>query len=189
MTTMQPSTPSSAPVIQRCWRLLAISLDPDRESAELYGAIHESEKDVPLMADGRLVLFTDPARAPEWIRRYGGLLASDPMEVDEPTRWCDVAQALHHLSAGGNDQSASVVDAVNVLLDLVTALGTKISEDRRRALESIANYCTTSKDVTRYLEEVGEFSSRALVDAVLWCVGAVAVKARIVDGGAAASEQ
>jgi hypothetical protein len=37
-----------------------------------------------------------------------------------------------------------------------------------------------SKDLTKYLEEAGDHSSRELVDAVLRCVGAVVVKARIV---------
>jgi hypothetical protein len=166
--------------IGSCWRLLAIGLDPDKSTPDLYGAIHESEPDAPLMVDDRIVFFTDPERAPELIQTYGGPWSHDAMEVAKPTRWCDVAQALHHLSAGGNDTSASVVDAVNVLLDLVKASGAKMIDSRRRALHAIADYCTTSKDLTRYLEEVGDYSSRELVDAVLWCVGAVVVKAKIL---------
>jgi hypothetical protein len=53
-------------------------------------------------------------------------------------------------------------------------------DDRRRALHAIADYCTVNKDITRYLEEEGDSSSRELVDAVLWCVGAVAAKASMV---------
>jgi len=37
-----------------------------------------------------------------------------------------------------------------------------------------------TEDLTKYLEEDGAHSSRELVDAVLWCVGAVVVKSRIV---------
>src|ERR1041384_3122519 len=107
-------TRSTAP----CWRLLAIGLDPDKTAPELYGVIHEGESDVPLMVDQRIVFFSDPARAPELIQKYGGHWIHDAMEVATPTLWCDVAQALHHLSAGGIDTSASVIDAVNVLLDL-----------------------------------------------------------------------
>lgn len=98
----------------------------------------------------------------------------------KPSFWCDVAQALHFLSAGGMDTTASVVDAVNVLLDLVTATGTEIEERRRKALYAIVDYCTTSTDLTRYFEEVGDYSSDELVDAVLWCIGAVVVMARIL---------
>lgn len=163
-----------------CWRLLAIGLDPDRTTPELYAAIHEGDVDVPLMADERIVFFTDPERAPELIQKYGGPWTHDAMDVANPTLWCDVAQALHHLSAGGVDTSASVVDAVNVLLDLVKASGSRMIDSRRRALHAIADYCTTSKDLTKYLEEVGDHSSRELVDAVLWCVGAVVMKARIL---------
>lgn len=180
---MSFETPSITPLdtsVEPCWRLLAIGLDPDKTMPDLYGAIHEGETDVPLMADGRIVFFTDPARAPELISQHGAPWVGDPMDVGKPSLWCDVAQALHHLSAGGIDTSASVVDAVNVLLDLVKACGTKMVDSRRRALHAIADYCTTSKDLTKYLEEVGDHSSRELVDAVLWCVGAVVVKARIL---------
>jgi hypothetical protein len=180
---MSPENSSTTPLaasIEPLWRLLAIGLDPDKTVPDLYGAIHQGEPDAPLMVDGRIVFFTDPERASALIRQYGAAWANEPMEVSKPTLWCDVAQALHYLSVGGIDTSASVVDAVNVLLDLVKAAGTKMVDNRRRALHSIADYCTTSKDITKYLEEVGDHSSRELVDAVLWCVGAVAVKSRIL---------
>jgi len=165
---------------QPYWRLLAVALDPDRSTPELYGVIHEAEKDIPLMADGRIVFFTDPTRARELIQMHGGAWVTDPMDVAKPSFWCDVAQALHFLSAGGIDTTASVVNAVNVLLDLVKATGIEIEDRRRKALYAIADYCTVSKDLTRYLEEVGDYSSDELVDAVLWCVGAVVVMARIL---------
>jgi hypothetical protein len=69
---------------------------------------------------------------------------------------------------------------VNVLLDLVKAAGIKLEDRRRQALFAIADYCTFNKDLTKYLEEEGDYSSRELVDAVLWCVGAVVVKSKIL---------
>jgi hypothetical protein len=180
MSFKATSATSRTSSIQAYWRLLAVGLDPDRPTFELYGAIHEAETDVPLMADGRIVFFTDPARAPELIQRYGGPWVADPIDVDKPSFQCDVAQALHFLSAGGIDTTASVVNAVNVLLDLVRASGAQIEDRRRRVLHAIADYCTVSKDLTKYLEEVGDYSSDELVDALLWCVGAVVVMARIV---------
>ncbi|HEX8114314.1 MAG TPA: hypothetical protein VF516_41575 [Kofleriaceae bacterium] len=179
---MSSENPSNTPTasIEPLWRLVAIGLDPDKTVPDLYGAIHQGEPDVPLMVDGRIVFFTDPGRAPELIQKYGGAWANDPTDVSKPTLWCDIAQALHHLSAGGIDTSTSIVDAVNVLLDLVKATGVKIVDGRRKALYAIADYCTFNKDLTKYLEEEGDYSSRELVDAVLWCVGAIVVKSRIL---------
>jgi len=176
---MPSKKPSNSP-IEPYWRLLGIGIDPDIAMPELYGAIHEGEADVPLMIGDRLVFFTDPARAPELIRLYGGALASDKMDVEKPAFWCDVAKTLHLLSAGGIDNTAAVLNAVNVLLDLVKASGIQMVDSRRRALYAIADYCTTNKDLTKYLEEEGDHSSRELVDAVLWGVGAVVVKARVL---------
>lgn len=180
---MSSETPVSSPrdpAAETYWRLLAIALDPDRTTPELYGLIYEGETDVPLMVDGRIVFFTDPTRAQDLIREYGAALLADHIDVAKPFFWCDVAQALHFLSAGGFDDGADVLHAVNVLLDLVRATGAKLDDRRKQALYAIADYCTFSKDLTKYLEEEGDYSSRELVDAVLWCVGAVVVKSRIV---------
>lgn len=168
------------PATETYWRLLAIGLDPDRTTPDLYGLIYEGETDVPLMVDDRIVFFTDPKRAPELIQQYGTSLVADKIDVAKPFFWCDIAQALYFLSEGGIDTEASVVNAVNALLDLVKASGIVMDDRHRKALYSIANYCTMSKDLTKYLEEEGDYSSNGLVDAVLWCVGAVAVKARII---------
>lgn len=170
----------SDPGTETYWRLLAIGLDPDKPVPDLYGLIHEGATDVPLMVDGRIVFFTDPKRAEELIQRYGKPLVADRIDVAKPFFWCDIAQALYHLSAGGTDTDASVLGAVNVLLDLVKASGSPMDDRRRKALHSIADYCTYSKDLTKYLEEEGDHSSRELIDAVLWCVGAVTVKSRIM---------
>ncbi len=168
------------PSTETYWRLLAVGLDPDRSTPELYGLIYEGETDAPLMVDGRIVFFTDPARARELIERYGAPLVADKIDIAKPFFWCDIAQTLHLLSKGGLDHGAVVLGAVNVLLDLVRAAGVKLEDRRRQALSAIADYCTFDKDLTKYLEEEGDYSSRELVDAVLWCVGAVVVKSKIL---------
>lgn len=180
MTSELPSSKHRDPATVTFWRLLAIGLDPDNTKPELYGLIYSGEIDVPLMVDGRIVFFTDPARALELIQQHGAALIADEVDVAKPFFWCDVAQALYFLSSGGMDTQASVLGAVNALLDLVKASGATMDDRRRRALYSIADYCTFSKDLTKYLEEEGDYSSAELIDAVLWCIGAVAVKARIL---------
>ena len=77
MSSDNPSNTLTAS-IEPLWRLLAIGLDPDKTVPDLYGAIHQGEPDLPLMVEGRIVFFTDPGRAPELIRRYGGAWANDP---------------------------------------------------------------------------------------------------------------
>ena len=180
MSSEEPSKQLRDPATVTYWRLLAIGLDPDKTVPDLYGLIYEGETDVPLMVNGRIVFFTDPARAYELIQQHGAALVADEIDVEKPFFWCDIAQALYYLSSGGIDTGASVLGAVNALLDLVKASGATMDDRRRRALYAIADYCTFSKDLTKYLEEEGDYSSDELVDAVLWCVGAVVVKARIV---------
>ena len=171
------STPTPTDAI---WRLLAISLDPDQSDPALYGLVLEGEKDQPLMLDGRIVLFKDSSRAMSVLQQYGGALKADKIDVAKPFFWCDVAQALYLLQAGGIDNDASVLGAVNALLDLVRATGLRFPDHTKAALYSIADYCTMNTDLSRYLDEEGDYSSDALIDAMLWCVGAVTVKSSIL---------
>ena len=180
MSSPKSDSGDREPATETYWRLLAVGLDPDRPTPELYGLIYEGETDVPLMVDDRIVFFTDPGRAHELIQRYGAPLVADKLDIAKPFFWCDIAQTLHLLSKGGFDDGAAVLGAVNLLLDLVKAARIKLDDRRRQALVAIADYCTFNKDLTKYLEEEGDYSSRELVDAVLWCVGAVVVKARIL---------
>ena len=180
MSSEKPVFTLRDPATETYWRLLDVALDPDRAIPDLYGLIYEGETDVPLMVDGRIVFFTDPTRAHDLIQEHGAARIADHIDVAKPFFWCDVAQALHFLSAGRFDDGAAVLGAVNALLDLVRATGVKLVDRRKQALYAIADYCTFSKDLTKYLEEEGDYSSRELVDAVLWCVGAIVVKSRIL---------
>ncbi|MEZ4364492.1 MAG: hypothetical protein R3B48_30225 [Kofleriaceae bacterium] len=159
---------------------MAICLDPDESKPVLYGLVLEGAADQPLMLADRILLFHDPARAERLVLEYGGAMNADKVDVSKPFFWCDIAQTLHLLQAGGVDSDACVLSAVNALLDLVRATGVRIPPDTKAALHSIADYCTMNKDLTKYLEEEGDHSSEALVGAVLWCVGLVAVKAKVV---------
>jgi hypothetical protein len=155
------------PAKQKIWSLVALHFDPEIEGPELYALIFEAAPDVPLMVDGRILFFKEASRARALIERHGSHLPADRIDVDVPSMRCDLAQALHFLSAGGFDETASVVNCVNVLLDFVRGIGAELGEERKRVLYSIADYTTTSKDLTRYLEEEGDYPSRQLVDAVL----------------------
>ena len=165
------------------WCLLAIGIDPDRSNPELYSLILHGEHDTPLLDGDRIVCFTDPGCASDLIRQYGGGSEADRIDVSVPLYWCDIASTLHLLESPGYDESASVLDTVNVLLELVKATGLTISCEHRAALHALADYCTLNKDLMPYFEEESDYSRRQCIDAVLWSVGAVVAKARIVSHG------
>lgn len=170
-----------SPASESIWRLLAISFDPDKADPDLYGLVLEGEKDKPLMLKDRLLFFRDPKRASEIAKTFGSHLPADRVEVNQPFFWCDIAQTLHLLQAGGTDDEACVLGAVNALLDLVDAIGLNMPSDLRASLRSIADYCTFEKNLTRYFEEVGDYPASTIINAILWCIGAITVKSTIVS--------
>jgi hypothetical protein len=165
---------------EKIWRLLAISLDPDKSDPELYGLVLEGVDDRPLLLKDRILFFRDASQAEEILHAHGAHFTADKVDVAKPFFWCDVAQTLHLLQSGGIDDDACVLGAINCLLDLVKATGIQVPAETKAGLHSIANYCTMSKDLTKYMEEEGDYSSEPLTDAVLWCVGAVAVKSTVI---------
>lgn len=162
------------------WRLLAISVDPELSEPQLYGLILEGEKDRVLMTNERIVLFRDAKRASSVLHNYARQRRNELCDLEKPFFWCDIAQTLYLLHSGGTDDDATVLGAINALLDLTAAAGLAMPKPHRAALRSIADYCTFNKDLTKYLEEEGDFSSEALTSAVLWCVGAVTVRSTVV---------
>lgn len=165
---------------EKIWRLLAIGIEPEVGEAQLYGLVLEGAEDWVLTRNGRILLFRDPARARSLIESDGAQWACDEIDVDQPFFWCDLGRAMQLLRAGGVDEQACVLDAVNALLDLVLATGIEMPAAHRAALRSIADYCTFEKDLAKYFDEAGDFPAEAIIEAVIWSVGAVVLKSTVV---------
>jgi len=167
------------PADQVVWRLGAIRIDPDMDHPELYCLILEGAKDRPLLCDGRILFFTELDRAEELIAKYGSDLPYDWKDLEKPFFHCDIAEALHALTEEQVDQNASILDAVNFLLDLVECSPVPMPASYKEILFKTADHCTFSKDMKALFEQ-SPFAPMDVVNAMLWCIGAIVVSATIV---------
>lgn len=162
------------------WRLLSIRIDPDDPTPVLYSLVLEGEKDRPLMADGKIVFFTDAKRAESILASYGSELFADEVAVEEPFFKIDLACALYLVNTEGFDDGAYVLNTVNTLWDLVRAIPMKMPDYHKEAFKKYVAFGTLQRDLSVHFE--GSASSiKQLMDAILWCVGAVVVFSKVIE--------
>ena len=103
------------------------------------------------------------------------VLGTPPRDVET---MCDVAQALYLVNSQNEDAEGVVLDCLLILDDLVRATGINMPERYQGILTELTARLTEGQSLGKI------FTSEALrghvEDALLWCVGAVAMKARVV---------
>jgi hypothetical protein len=161
--------------------LVGFRLDPDREDPEVYTLILEDEKDRPLVANDQILFFNKPELAP------GALELSDPdfkrhgpppKEVDLV---CDVAECLYLITSENADPSATIINALNIIFDLVQATKLPMPAEYKRALYTFADHLTFHREFSDFANQP-DMTRSILRDGILWCIGAVVSKARLLIG-------
>jgi len=153
-------------------------LDPTHEGPQFYTLLAVGgDNERPLVSEGRIVFFVrttlvhkalamDPSMA---------VLGNPPREVET---MCDLAQALYLVNAQDKDADGVVLDCLLILDDLVRATQISMPERYQGILTELAARLTEGQSLGKI------FSNEALrqhvEDALLWCVGAVAMKAKVL---------
>jgi len=158
--------------------LVGLRLDPEHDGPQLYTLLAVGgDNERPLTSDGRLLFFTRPELAGNALAldadlsRLGG--APDEMET-----FCDVAETLHLVNAQDVDAEGVVLECLLVFDDLVRATRLHMPDRYQSILTELAARLTERAQLRAI------FSNPALrehvEDALLWCIGAITAKARIV---------
>ena len=159
--------------------LIAVRFTPYHEGPQLYTLLAVGgDNERPLIADGSLLFFRKPEEAGAALKLDLSMsrLGAPPVEVESQ---CDVAEALYIVNSQDADPHGTVLDCLLLLDDLVRATRLHMPERYQGILTELAARLTEG----RQLKQI--FSNASLrdhvEDALLWCVGAIAVKMRIVS--------
>ena len=132
----------------------------------------------PIIADSRVVFFTRPEFAGNAIALDHTLNSLSPVPTEMET-FCDVAEALHLVNAQDADPDGVVLECLLVFDDLVRA--TKLHmPDRYQGLLTELAARLTERDSLKKIFTSPQLREH-VEDALLWCVGAIAVKSRLVS--------
>jgi hypothetical protein len=153
-------------------------LDPTHEGPQFYTLLAVGGKNErPLMADGRIIFFTRSTLMHKALAMDKSLavLGNPPRDVETI---CDVAQTLYLVNSQDSDPDGVVLDCLLIFDDLVRATELSMPERYQGILTELAARLTEGTSLKKI------FASDALrehvEDALLWCVGAITMKAKIL---------
>src|SRR5215831_5942100 len=153
-------------------------LDPTHEGPQFYTLLAVGgDNERPLMSDGRIIFFARTTLVHKALAMDKSLavLGNPPRDVET---MCDVAQTLYLVNSQDADADGVVLDCLLIFDDLVRATKLSMPERYQGILTELAARLTEGQSLGKV------FSNDALrqhvEDALLWCVGAVAMKAQLL---------
>ncbi|MEG3896548.1 MULTISPECIES: hypothetical protein [unclassified Microcoleus] len=133
----------------------------------------------PLVAGGQLVFFTRPELAINALQLCDidvSKLGKPPTQIDAI---CDIAETLYLLDAEDIDESGTMLNCLNALLNLVKATLTPMPTEYKQVLYALADNLNIEKEFASFLAEE-DIQRSEIVNAILWCVGAITAKSRLL---------
>jgi len=158
--------------------LVGFRLDANHDGPQVYTLLAVGgENERPPTAEGHIIFFTRPQLAARALALDAGLARLGPAPEEIET-FCDVAEALYRVNSQNADPDGVILDCLLVFDDLVRATKLHMPDRYQGILTELAARLTEGAQLRTI------FSSAALrehvEDALLWCVGAVTVKARML---------
>ncbi|MFM9263953.1 hypothetical protein [Tychonema sp. BBK16] len=173
--TLPPANPNQEKLLWLC----GFRIDPETEAPNLYTLIAYGEQEPPLVAGGQLVFFSRPELAINALQLCDidvTTLGMPPTEIDAI---CDIAETLYLLDAEDIDESDTIVNCLNTLFDLVKAILMPMPTEYKRVLYAFADHLTFEQEFASFLNEE-DIQRSEIVNAILWCVGAITAKSRLL---------
>ena len=159
--------------------LVGLRVDPQHDGPQFYTLLAVGGDDErPATADGHVLFFPHPELASKALTLDATLakLGPAPQEVET---FCDIAETMHLVNSQDADPEGVVLECLLVFDDLVRATRLHMPDRYQGILTELTARLTERTP----LSEI--FSAHALrehvEDALLWCVGAIAVKSRMLS--------
>jgi hypothetical protein len=157
--------------------LIGFRLDPSAEGPQFYTMIGmEDSSESPITRGGRVLFFRKPEDAQK------ALAASDngfrdvrplPTELE---LLCDIGEALYVANTEKEDSDGLLFEVIAVFDDLLRAVKLNVPDEYSAVLSALAGRLGDTPEFASFLEQNG-LSREKLEDALMWCVGAISVKA------------
>ena len=131
----------------------------------------------PLTADGRIIFFARTTLVHKALAMDKSLavLGNPPRDVET---MCDVAQTLYLVNSQDEDPDGVVLDCLLIFDDLVRATQISMPERYQAILTELAGRLTEGQSLKKVF--TNEALRQHVEDALLWCVGAVTMKAKLL---------
>lgn len=159
--------------------LVGLRATPYHDGPQLYTLLAVGgDNERPLTANGSIIFFRTPAQSESALKLDATMSKLGPAP-DQIESVCDLAQALYLVNSQDRDANGVLLDCLLLLDDLVRATRIHMPERYQAILTELTGRLTEGKQLRQIFSNP---SLRSHVeDALLWCVGAIVVKARILE--------
>lgn len=161
--------------------LIGFRLDPAAEGPQFYTLIgDEGESERPITRGGRVLLFRRIADAQKALVTSDNGFADVRPVPTELELLCDISSALYVANAEDTDAEGVLFEMIAVFDDLLRAVRLNVPPEYTAVLSALAERLAENPEFASLLE-ARKLSREKLEDALMWCVGAVAVKSSWVE--------
>jgi hypothetical protein len=158
--------------------LVGFRVDAGHEGPQFYTLLAVGgENERPLTADGRILFFARPQLAAKALALDANLARLGPAPEELET-FCDVAEALYRVNSQNTDPDGIILDCLLVFDDLVRATRLHMPDHYQGILTELAAILTEGTQLRKIFSKVA--LREQVEDAMLWCIGAVTAKARML---------
>jgi len=156
--------------------LIGFHMDPNAEGPEFYTLIGaEGESERPITRGDRVLFFRRPADALKALNASDNGFRDFRPVPTELELLCDISGALYVANAEAEDADGILFELIAVFDDLLRAVKLNVPAEHTAVLRAMAERLGENPEFASLLEESG-LTRDQLEDALIWCVGAVAVK-------------
>lgn len=160
--------------------LVGFRLSPDSENPDWYTLFTYGEKDIPIMDNDYLVFFKSVDLIDGAYNIFDNSIKSifpPPSEIDLV---CDVAEMLYVINHQDSDGSATIVNGLNIIFDLLKAIQVNLPAEYKNVLYRLADHMTFNREFGAYLSQ-NAITRESITNAILWGIGAITIKSRIIE--------
>jgi len=158
--------------------LVGFRLDGDHDGPQFYTLLAVGgEIERPITAGGRLLFFAHPALAAKVLALDPDLAQFGPPPAEVET-FCDIAEMLHLVNSQDVDSDGVVLECLLVFDDLVRATNLHMPDRYQGLLTELTARLAERKQLGEIF--TSHFLREHVEDALLWCIGAIAVKSRMI---------
>lgn len=161
--------------------LVGFRIDPNAEGPQFYSVFAfggENERPITTVGD-RVVFFTSPQLAGKAMEIGDPTMSAIGAAPEELDMLCDIAHALYLVNSESADPERVILDCLEVIDDLVRATRLNMPQHYQEALSSLMEHLVRTPTYGEFIREHG--GSERFEDALLWCVGAVTMKAKMLS--------
>jgi len=158
--------------------LVGFRLDGQHDGPEFYTLLAVGgDNERPITALGRLLFFRHPELAVKALALDATMAELGPPPQEMET-FCDVAEAFFLINSQNADPDGVILDCLLIFDDLVRATKLHMPDRYQGMLTELAARLT-ERAILRDIF-INQSLREHVEDALLWCIGAVAVKSRMI---------